>query len=391
MDLSGQIREALKKSLNRARNLVESGDYLQASERYRKCALLADKLRKHLSTAGQRKEMKEKAGRYRALAEKLSSGFVPAAPGDYKKPSVDLESEQTDFSSVIQGLIQKSDVQWKDIGGLESVKKEIKSSYGIALAKKPANISLDSNSSMLFFGPPGNGKTLLAAATSNSLEATFFNVKTSEILSKYFGESSKLITTLFAEARKRQPSVLFIDEIDSLCVSRDGSESGSERRVLNTLLGELDGFESKSDNSFVLVIGATNIPWRLDAAILSRFERRIHIPLPDTAARLSILDSLLAKSGVKSTYPVASVVERADMFSGRDLSQLSKEAVKCMIRRENPNLTNMVDQGKNEIEKYQLKLSSLSGEDWDGAFSLIRASTTETNLAQFNTWHNSNL
>jgi SpoVK/Ycf46/Vps4 family AAA+-type ATPase len=116
-------------------------------------------------------------------------------------------------------------------------------------------------------GPPGTGKTLLAAATAGNLEATFFNVKVSSLLSKYFGESTKLISALYSVARRLSPAVIFLDEFESLTPSRGSGESGSERRIVSTLLAELDGLQGKDDDSFVMTICATNLPWLLDLAI----------------------------------------------------------------------------------------------------------------------------
>jgi katanin p60 ATPase-containing subunit A1 len=185
----------------------------------------------------------------------------------------------------VLSLIHKSDVQWGDIGGLEDTKDSIKSAYALALAQKPAGVQVSSWRNLLMYGPPGTGKTLLAAATAGNLEATFFNVKVSSLLSKYFGESTKLISALFSVARRLSPAVIFLDEFESLTPVRGSGESGAERRIVSTLLAELDGLQAKDDTGFVLTICATNLPWLLDLAILSRFQRRIYVPLPDPDAR----------------------------------------------------------------------------------------------------------
>ena len=148
---------------------------------------------------------------------------------------------------------------------------------------------------------------MLAAATSGTLEATFFNVSIGGILSKYFGESSKLLGQLFQVAREKSPSVIFLDEFEALTSQRTGDESGSERRILSTILAELDGLSSKDSDAYVLTIASTNLPWTLDQAILSRFQKKVLIPLPDQPAREAILRQHLEKKGFESKEPYAAL------------------------------------------------------------------------------------
>jgi len=283
------------------------------------------------------------------------------------------------YARDIAALIHKSKVTWDDIGGLNETKREIKFTYGLALAEKPEGVRLSGWRRMLFYGPPGTGKTLLAAATSQCLGATFFNVKASNILSKYFGESSRLITALFDAARSEADegfSVVFVDEVESLCLPRgEGSESGAERRVLSTILSELDGLADKGDDRFVLTIAATNAPWDLDGAVLSRFQKRIYIPLPDAAARQEILEILLVKAGLKLDLPMDEVVKRTDWFSGRDLERLANQAVNVMLEELNGEIPGVVDKGREAIEAYQLKVRPLTRCDFDTAFERIRVDT----------------
>jgi SpoVK/Ycf46/Vps4 family AAA+-type ATPase len=283
------------------------------------------------------------------------------------------------YSRDIAALIHRSKVTWDKIGGLEDTKREIKFTYGLALARKPEGVKLAGWRRMLFYGPPGTGKTLLAAATSNGLGAVFFNVKSSNLLSKYFGESSKLITALFDAARSEADegfAVIFVDEVESLCLPRgEGAESGAERRVLSTILSELDGLADKGEDRFVLTIAATNAPWDLDDAVLSRFQKRIYIPLPDIPARTAILEILLTKEGHTLEYPLEEVVRRTDWFSGRDLERLANQAVNLMVEELNGEIPRCVDQGRESIEGYRLKTRPLQKGDFDAAFQKIRVDT----------------
>ncbi|MFM7930096.1 MAG: AAA family ATPase, partial [Pirellula sp.] len=152
----------------------------------------------------------------------------------------------------------------------------------------------------MFYGFPGTGKTLLAAALCNALEATFYVVKCGDLLSKYYGESPKIVHALFEEARRQPQSIIFIDEFDALAGNRDGMDNSADRRLLVSLLTELDGIQHKGSGArknHVFTIAATNTPLVLDEAILSRFKRRIHIPLPDQAARKEMLKIHLSDRG----------------------------------------------------------------------------------------------
>ena len=283
-------------------------------------------------------------------------------------------------------LIHRSTVKWDDIGGLEATKREIKAAYGLALARKPEGVKLSGWRNILFYGPPGTGKTLLAAATSNGLDATFFSVKVSDILSKYFGESSKLLGALYSAARRVSPSVVFLDEFESITPQRGNDDSGAERRMVSALLPELDGLATKDSSSYVLTIAATNLPWLIDKAILSRFEKKIFIPLPDEAAREAILKLQLEKRGHKSEVPYADLVKRTNGFSGREIERLCKEAVGQMTRRANPDLDKQVDQGREAIANYQIRILPLNDEDFKVAFEHVQPEVTAADLERYDQW-----
>lgn len=240
---------------------------------------------------------------------------------------------------------------------------------------------------VLLYGPPGTGKTLLAAATAGSLDATFFNVKVSSLVSKYFGESTRLISALFTVARRLSPAVIFLDEFESLTPPRGSGESGAERRIVSTFLAELDGMATKDDTSFVLTMGASNTPWLLDTAILSRFQRRIYVPLPDVAARRAILDIHLAQRGHKTSLSVEKLVDLTRGFSGREIEQLCQVAVAQMVRRLNPDLEQLVDQGQDKVGGYTLKVGALEQADLDAGFSQVHPLAGEALLRKYAAWN----
>ncbi len=386
VDLSGPLKVSLDKALAEARALEAQNKGAEASAAYLKVAKLMRSYAEYALTRDDQVRRRQKSRQYLEIAEALKAGkrrvttpaAVPQAPDGRLKEQTPNEDEQQ-YSNEIASLIHRSKITWEKIGGLEGTKREIKFTYGLALAQKPEGVKLAGWRRMLFYGPPGTGKTLLAAATSNGLGATFFNVKASNLLSKYFGESSKLVTALFDAARSEADegfAVIFIDEVESLCLPRgEGSESGAERRMLSTILSELDGLADKGEDRFVLTIAATNAPWDLDDAVLSRFQKRIYIPLPDADARKAILEIQLMKEGHTLEVPLQEVVKSTDWFSGRDLERLANQAVNVMVEELNGQIPKCVDAGRESIEGYKLRIRPLQKRDFEEAFKRIRVDT----------------
>jgi katanin p60 ATPase-containing subunit A1 len=382
VDLSGPIKVSLDRALAEARSLESQGKLIDASGAFLKASRLMKSYAEYALTRDDQVRRRQKSRQYLEYAEALKEGrrkpsaspkAIPA-PGERSGESTSEDAQQ--YSRDIAALIHHSKVTWDKIGGLEQTKREIKFTYGLALAQKPDGVKLQGWRKMLFYGPPGTGKTLLAAATSNGLGATFFNVKASNLLSKYFGESSKLVSALFEAARSEADegfAVIFIDEVESLCLPRgDGSESGAERRMLSTILSELDGLADKGEDRFVLTIAATNAPWDLDDAVLSRFQKRIYIPLPDPPARKSILEIQLLKEGHTLDYSLDDVVARSEWYSGRDLERLSNQAVNAMVEELNGQIPHCVDGGREDIEGYKIKTRPLCKSDFEAAFQRVR-------------------
>lgn len=185
---------------------------------------------------------------------------------------------------------------------------------------------------LLLFGPAGNGKTLLARAIATECSATFFNISAASLTSKYVGDGEKLVRALFSVARKMQPSIIFIDEIDSLLSERNSSEHEASRRLKTEFLVEFDGLGSQ-DNDRIVVLGATNRPQELDEAALRRFTKRVYVTLPDQCTREHLIRNLLAKQGCQLPDDVIrNLATITDGYSGSDLTALAKDAALEPIR-----------------------------------------------------------
>ena len=290
-------------------------------------------------------------------------------------------------------LVHTSTITWDDIGGLEETKRDIKYTLGLSLAKPPEGVKITTFRNMLFYGPPGTGKTLLAAATSNSLKVTtegqalFFNVKVSGVLSKYFGESSKIISEIYGAARDNSPSVVFLDEFESLTSNRDSEQTGAERRILSTILAELDGLAEKGRSDiFVLTIAATNRPWEIDAAVMSRFEKQILIPLPDEETRQAILDIHLLKKGFELDFGLGELIDDTVGYSGREIERLCKQATSQMIGELNVDLPALIDNGLQATRDYQVKIRPLTLADFERAKTYIRPGTSPAEMQRYLDW-----
>jgi SpoVK/Ycf46/Vps4 family AAA+-type ATPase len=342
---------------------------------------------------------KKKAVEYREMARKLRSGELSGPPEPQERPPAPTKGQlgskppESEIKAIVTSLIHHSSVSWNDIGGLEETKQEVKFTLGITLARPPQGVRLQSWTKILFYGPPGTGKTLLAAATSNAVKnsegvsSVFYHVKISNVLSKYFGESSRIISELYGTARDTSPSVVFLDEFESICGKRDSSDSGAERRVLSTLLSELDGLDQKGRSDlYVLTLAATNRPWDLDPAVLSRFEKKVLIPLPDPPAREAILRIHLEKKGFRFNGPYSGLAERTQGLSGRELERFAKQVVSHMIQEMNADIPSLVDQGLNVVRGYQIRTRELQMEDFERALRSITPQTSHEEMSKYLQW-----
>jgi transitional endoplasmic reticulum ATPase len=226
-------------------------------------------------------------------------------------------------------MVQAPNIAWEDVGGVDEARERLREGVELPL-KHPDSfrrLGIRPAKGFLLYGPPGTGKTLLAKATAREAEANFIATKSSDLLSKWYGESEQQIARLFARARQVAPTVIFIDELDSLVPSRGGSfgEPHVTERVVNTILAEMDGLEELQS---VVVIGATNRPNLIDPALLrpGRFDELIYVPVPDQKGRRHILSIHTKGMPLAKDVDLDALAGRTERFTGADLEDLVRRA-----------------------------------------------------------------
>ena len=232
-------------------------------------------------------------------------------------------------SGMREVMVQAPNVRWSDIGGLDDAQMRLKEGVELPLKDPDAfrRIGIRPAKGFLLYGPPGTGKTLLAKAVAREAQANFIATKSSDLLSKWYGESEQQIARLFARARQVAPTVIFFDELDSLVPARGGGmgEPQVTERVVNTILAEMDGLEELQS---VVVIGATNRPNLIDPALLrpGRFDELVYVPVPDKVGRRRILTIQTAKMPLAGDVDLDMIAERTERFTGADLEDLVRRA-----------------------------------------------------------------
>jgi len=239
-------------------------------------------------------------------------------------------------SAMREVMVQAPTVRWDDVGGLDTAQMKLKEGVELPLKDPDAfrRLGIRPAKGFLLYGPPGTGKTLLAKAVAREAQANFIATKSSDLLSKWYGESEQQITRLFARARQVAPTVIFIDELDSLVPARGGGlgEPQVTERVVNTILAEMDGLEELQS---VVVIGATNRPNLVDPALLrpGRFDELIYVGVPDKAGRRRILGIQTATMPLAADVDLDDVAARTDRFTGADLGDVVRRAGLIALRR----------------------------------------------------------
>ena len=284
---------------------------------------------------------------------------------------------------ILNEVVHKTaQVTWSDIAGLENVKQAINEIVVYPMQNPELFQGLLSPAKgLLLFGPPGTGKTLIGKCIACESGATFFAISASSLTSKWVGEGEKMVRALFAVARCMQPSVVFIDEIDSLLTQRTDGEHDSTRRMKTEFLVQFDGVSTGAEDR-LLIVGATNRPQELDEAARRRFTKRLYIPLPDELARKQIIENLMQKQK-NNLAPecLDHVSARSEGFSGADMATLCKEAAMVVLRaavRARGGAKNLSPDD----------LSPISRADFDVALRMVKASVSNADMSSYEDWDN---
>jgi vacuolar protein-sorting-associated protein 4 len=284
--------------------------------------LITRKVGGYLDRAEQlKKAIKESAEKAKEAPKKKA-----AAAGGDKDDDGDSKLRNALSSAIV---MEKPHIQWDDVAGLDAAKSTLKEAV-ILPQKFPQLFTGERRpwTGILLYGPPGTGKSFLAKAVATEAESTFFSVSSSDLVSKWQGESEKLVKQLFSMAREATPAIVFIDEVDSLCGSRSDGENESSRRIKTEFLVQMDGVKKNGTESRVLVLGATNTPWSLDPAMRRRFEKRIYIPLPEEEARETMFRLNIGKTPNSLTdSDFKNLAKRSDGYSGADISIVVRTAL----------------------------------------------------------------
>ncbi|KAI8000480.1 Katanin p60 ATPase-containing subunit A-like 2 [Camellia lanceoleosa] len=302
----------------------------------------------------------------------VSSTRFDEKPQKNLLPAFESAEMRTLAESLSRDIIRGNpDVKWESIKGLENAKRLLKEAVVMPI-KYPKYFTglLSPWKGILLFGPPGTGKTMLAKAVASECKTTFFNISASSVVSKWRGDSEKLVKVLFELARHHAPSTIFLDEIDAIISQRgEGhSEHEASRRLKTELLIQMDGLMQTDE--LVFVLAATNLPWELDAAMLRRLEKRILVPLPEPEARRAMFEELLPlPPEEKLTCDL--LVERTEGYSGSDIRLVCKEAAMQPLRR----LMAVLEEKQEAVPEDELpKVGPIRREDIEMALKNTRPS-----------------
>ncbi|KAJ8088827.1 Vacuolar protein sorting-associated protein 4 [Marasmius tenuissimus] len=409
-DVQQHYSEAYKLYMN-------SLDYFMLALKYEKNdkskLLIRTKINEYLARAEMLKEhlaaQAEKRGKQAVGANGSSSGV---GGGGKKKDGEedDADPEVKKLRAGLAGAIvsETPNVKWDDVAGLEVAKASLKEA--VILPIKFPHLFTGKRTpwkGILLYGPPGTGKSYLAKAVATEAKSTFFSVSSSDLVSKWQGDSERLVKQLFELARESKPSIIFIDEIDSLAGTRNESESEGSRRIKTEFLVQMNGVGH--DDTGVLVLGATNIPWQLDNAIKRRFEKRIYIPLPGPDARRRMFELHVGTTPCElSPKDYRTLADKTDGYSGSDIAIVVRDALMQPVRKVigathfkraaddtgelvkwtpcSPGDPDAKEMTWSDIESDELLEPPLRIADFLKSLASVRPTVTETDIKRHNDW-----
>ena len=348
----------------------KKGQKKAALDNYIKAVEILNKMIRWAPTPEQKEAYFRKAKTYLSRAWEIRK--------ELKAPRGEISAEKGELSAAIQDAIitERPTIKWDDVADLESAKQALREAIILPLlrpdlfkgARKPWK-------GVLLFGPPGCGKTLLAKAVASECDATFFNVSAATLVSKWLGESEKLVRELFKFSREKQPSIVFFDEVDAIATTRGGTEHDAIRRVKLQLMQEMQGLMSDSEQ--MVVIGTTNIPWHIDPAFRRRFERRILVPLPGKEAREQIFKIHTRDVELDESVDFSLLSEITEGFSGADIEIVCREAIMNPVREMDKS---------GLLKDKEAKIRPVTIGDFEKALQKIKPTVAPEELLAYEEW-----
>ncbi len=375
------LLEQASQAAKQAATLDREGKHTEAINYYIRAAELLQQYIKFCRNPHERKMFYDRALEYIARAKQLQEQI-----GKSKKSSVAAgkkgtaaDEEDDEISKKISDAIvaEKPNVEWEDVANLEEAKAALREAVILPMrrpdlfkgARKPWR-------GILLFGPPGCGKTYLAKAVATAADATFFSISAADLISKWMGESEKLVKELYRQAEKYAPSIIFFDEVDALTGARGEGEHEAMRRVKTQLLQAIQGVTSDEEKP-VVTLGATNTPWDIDAAMRRRFERRIYITLPDTKARKLIFEIHTRGVKLSSDVDFDELARYTAGYSAADISLICRDALMNPIRELDP---------EELLNNPDLKPRDPARKDFLAAIQRIKPSVAPEELRRYEEW-----
>jgi vacuolar protein-sorting-associated protein 4 len=331
--MSSPLFDAAKKNAAMAYKLDQGGQAQQAVRYYVSAAEQLQKLINFTDDPNMKNLYYQKAMEYILRVKEIRG--IPGSSDVKKSSSAAVSPEEDDeISGAISSVIvrEKPNVKWEDVAGMEAAKRALREAIILPMsrpdlfkgARKPWK-------GILMFGPPGCGKTYLCKAVASEVDSTFFSVSAANLISKWLGESEKLVKELYDRAVEESPSIIFFDEIDSLAGARGGSSEGEAmRRVKTQLLQAVEGFGTGEE--LLVTVGATNTPWDIDAAMRRRFERRVYVTLPTTEAREKMFEIHTRGVGLAPDVSFEELAKYTAGYTAADIALLCREALMHPIR-----------------------------------------------------------
>jgi len=401
MSSDNKIFNAAIKLANEAIELDKQKQFDDAADKYLRASETLNEFAKFCKNTKLKKLAQEKALQYFKRADmltqlknkklKVPSGRVPSK--DKKKNKYDRESgepeedeemsdDEKELRKTIEGTIitERPTITWGDVAGMDVPKQAIREAVVLPMshpelfkgARKPWR-------GILLFGPPGCGKTLIAKAAANECGVQFFAADSASLVSKWLGESEKLLKTLFKVARLDAPSLIFMDHLDSLAGKRGGGhEGGGERRIKTQFLQEMQGVKSNTDK-LVTLMGATNLPWDIDSAVLRRFEKKIYCGLPTVEGRTKIFELCTKEVEMDDTIDFKELGAISEGYSGSDIATVCREVVMLPVRE--LDVSGQLSSSNNDFT-----LRKITREDFINVLENIKPVVSDAEIEKFEKW-----